>query len=132
MKNFLFYFLIITVLFSACRKDDSHLFNKSSDERLNEALSAYQTKLTSATNGWKGFVYPKSGGVYSFYFRFNDSNRVAMLSSFDSASAVTLKESSYRLKALQQPSLLFDTYSYLHVLADPTASVNGGTYGAGL
>jgi hypothetical protein len=39
---------------------------------------------------------------------------------------------SYRLKALQQPALLFDTYSYVHVLADPDAAVNGGTYGNGL
>ena len=42
------------------------------------------------------------------------------------------KESSYRLKALQQPSLIFDTYSYLHVLSDPDETVNGGTRGAGL
>src|SRR5204862_5715275 len=33
---------------------------------------------------------------------------------------------------LQQPSLLFDTYSYLHVLADPNPDVNGGTVGGGL
>lgn len=132
MKNLFFYFFLITAFFSSCKKDDSHLFNKSPDERLNETLTAYQTQLTSAQNGWKGFIYPKSGGVYSFYFRFNDSNRVSMLSSFDSTSAVTIKESSYRLKALQQPSLLFDTYSYLHVLADPDPGVNGGAVGAGL
>ncbi len=124
--------LLAIATFTACKKDDQPLFNKSPDDRLNEALAAYQTKLTGAPNGWKGFVYPKSGGVYSFYFKFNDANRVNMLSSFDSASAVTLKESSYRLKALQQPSLLFDTYSYLHVLADPNPDVNGGAVGAGL
>lgn len=130
-KNFI-YLLLTSALFSACNKDDSNLFTKSPDERLNEALTAYQSQLTGATNGWKGFVYTKSGGVYSFYFKFNDSNRVNMLSSFDSASAVTLKESSYRLKALQQPSLLFDTYSYLHVLADPDPDENGGIVGVGL
>lgn len=132
MKKLFLYFLSIAALFSSCRKDDSHLFSKSPDERLNEALATYQTRLTAATDGWKGFVYPKSGGVYSFYFKFNDSNRVVMLSSFDSASAATPKESSYRLKALQQPSLLFDTYSYLHVLADPNPNINGGAVGAGL
>lgn len=132
MKNLLFYFLLIAALFSACKKDDSDLFNKSPDERLNESLAAYQSQLTGAVNGWKGYIYPKSGGVYSFYFKFNDANRVSMLSSFDSASAVTLKESSYRVKALQQPSLVFDTYSYLHVLADPDPTENGGIVGAGL
>jgi len=37
--------------------------------------------------------------TYSFYFKFNNANRVVMLSDFDSLSAVTPKESSYRLKA---------------------------------
>lgn len=55
-----------------------------------------------------------------------------MVADFDAASASTLKESSYRLKALQQPSLIFDTYSYLHLLADPDARVNGGNFGQGL
>lgn len=55
-----------------------------------------------------------------------------MVSDFDSGSAANLEESSYRLKALQQPSLIFDTYSYLHVLSDPDARVNGGEFGLGL
>src|SRR4051794_8066819 len=132
MKKTLLYFFSAVLFFSSCKKDDESIFDKSPDERLNEALTAYQAKLTTAADGWKGFIYPKSGGVYTFYFKFSDANRVSMLSSIDSASAVTFRESSYRLKALQQPSLLFDTYSYLHVLADPDASVNGGLYGVGL
>jgi hypothetical protein len=132
MKKTLAIILLVIAAFTGCKKDDQSLFNKSPDDRLNEAIAAYQAKLTDAPDGWKGFVYPKSGGVYSFYFKFDNANRVKMLSSFDSASAVNLKESSYRLKALQQPSLLFDTYSYLHVLADPNPNVNGGALGAGL
>lgn len=131
MKKIIAFIVLAIFTFSACKKDDPPVFNKSPDERLSEAISAYQSKLSSAPNGWKGYIQPKGGGLYSFYFKFNDSNRVSMLSSFDSLSAVTLKESSYRLKALQQPSLLFDTYSYVHVLADPDASVNGGPDGSG-
>jgi hypothetical protein len=55
-----------------------------------------------------------------------------MYSDIDTISAVDRKESSFRLKALQQPALLFDTYSYLHQLADPDGAVNGGDYGVGL
>lgn len=40
-------------------------------------------------------------------------------------------ESTYRLKAVQRPSLLFDTYSYLHVLADPSPNVYNGVTGTG-
>jgi hypothetical protein len=55
-----------------------------------------------------------------------------MYCDFDSATASIPAQSSYRLKALQQPALVFDTYSYIHMLADPDAGVNGGIYGNGL
>ncbi|HEY1201362.1 MAG TPA: DUF4302 domain-containing protein, partial [Niastella sp.] len=101
---------------------------------VNEALATYQKALTASQYGWKGLIYPAGleGGVVAFYFKFDEANRVEMFSDFDSASAVTPMTASYRLKALQQPALIFDTYSYVHVLADPDAAVNGGSYGAGL
>lgn len=132
MKKFLIIIVAAIGLFSACKKDDQKVFDKSADQRLNDALASYQTQLAGAQFGWKGLVYPKGGGIYTFYFKFNNSNRVQMLSSFDSASAVTFKESSYRLKAVQQPSLVFDTYSYIHVLSDPDPDVNNGPVGVGL
>jgi hypothetical protein len=132
MKSPFIVFFLAVVTFSSCRKDDDGVFEKSADERVAEVLANYQTQLTSAQNGWKAIIYPAGGAGYSFYFKFDDANRVTMLSDFDSTSATTFKESSYRLKALQQPSLLFDTYSYIHVLADPDESVNGGDRGAGL
>ncbi len=128
----IFLLLLITISLGACKKEIDYAFTKSPDERLNETIAKFQSQLTSAKNGWKALIYPAGGGTYSFYFNFNDSNRVKMLSDFDSASSVTIRESSYRLKALQQISLLFDTYSYIHVLSDPDARVNGGQFGAGL
>ena len=134
MKKVLIFSLIIVAALSSCKKDDKSVFDKSPDERLKEKLDAYQAQLSGAQDGWKGLLVTDSGrgSTHSFYFKFNNENRVVMLSDFDSLSAVTLKESSYRLKALQQPSLLFDTYSYLHVLSDPDGTVNGGAQGAGL
>lgn len=134
MKNLIIIFFIIAAVLSSCKKEDKSVFDKSPDERLNEKLAAYQGQLSGAQNGWKGLLRTDSGrgNTYSFYFKFNNANRVVMLSDFDSLSAVTLKESSYRLKALQQPSLIFDTYSYLHVLSDPDPGINGGVTGAGL
>lgn len=133
MKNYILGFCILLVAAVSCRKvDNSTVFSESADQRLNAALAKYQAKLSGATYGWKATVETKAGGNYTFYFSFNDSNRVKMISSFDSTSASTVKESSYRLKALQQPSLLFDTYSYLHVLADPNPNTNGGAAGEGL
>lgn len=135
MKKLTILLIIITAaVISSCRKDDKSVFDKSPDERLKEKLDAYQAQVSGAQYGWKGLLQTDSGrgSIHSFYFKFNDQNRVQMLSDFDPVSAVTLKESSYRLKALQQIALIFDTYSYLHVLADPDPAVNGGTLGAGL
>jgi len=134
MKKIASYIIVAALAFTSCHKKEDTVFDKSIDERLNETLAADQKALTGAQYGWKGYIYPTGlkGGVVAFYFKFDDSNRVEMFSDFDSASAVTPMTASYRLKALQQPALIFDTYSYVHVLADPDGGVNGGDYGAGL
>lgn len=119
------------LLFTACKKYDT-AFQQSPDERIATALQNYQSALTSSPAGWNATIRTQSGGIYHFHFRFNDSNRVKMYSDFNLSTASTAGESSYRLKALQTPSLLFDTYSYLHMLSDPDGSVNGGNNGAGL
>lgn len=141
-KNVFFCLLAVLVTFAACKKESTTAFDQSPDERINATISKYQTLLTGAPYGWKAVVHPAGGGAYSFYFKFNDANRVVMYSDFDSTSAVTPRESSYRLKALQQPSLIFDTYSYLHLLSDPNEATNniqanvnglrGGQLGVGL
>jgi len=131
MKKYIIYLLILTTTGIACHKD-KNAFDKDVDDRINEQLSNYQSVITGSANGWTATLITRLGNTYSFYFRFNESNRVFMYSDFDTTTAGVLKESSYRLKSLQQPCLLFDTYSYVHMLADPDASVNGGYYGGGL
>ncbi|HRO46801.1 DUF4302 domain-containing protein [Agriterribacter sp.] len=131
MKKIALYILSITLCLTACRKDEP-VFDQSPDERINKTLNDYQSALVSSPTGWKATVIPGSGGIYHFYFRFNNENRVFMFSDFDTITSKYQKESSYRLKALQQPTLIFDTYSYLHLLSDPDATVNGGAYGSGL
>ncbi|OQP60806.1 DUF4302 domain-containing protein [Niastella populi] len=131
-KNLIYFLLAIITLVASCRKDDDNAFDKSPDERLNETLQQYQAALSGSTYGWNANLTTADGGSYRFYFSFNESNRVEMYSDFDSTTATTIRESSYRLKALQQPSLIFDTYSYIHMLSDPDGAVSGGTYGQGL
>ena len=125
-------FLFTVLIFSACKKDDDNVFDQSPDQRLNEALKKYESALTGSATGWNATIKTGSGATYHFHFRFNQSNRVFMFADINLETATTAKESSYRLKALQTPSLIFDTYSYLHILSDPDARVNGGTFGLGL
>jgi hypothetical protein len=130
MKKILYILILFTVI-ASCNKEKA-AFDKDVDDRINEQLGNYQSIITGAANGWTATLITQLGNTYSFYFRFNESNRVFMYCDFDTTTAGVLKESSFRLKSLQQPCLLFDTYSYIHMLADPDASVNGGFYGGGL
>ncbi|CAG4991409.1 hypothetical protein DYBT9275_00746 [Dyadobacter sp. CECT 9275] len=132
MKNSVLYFFLLAIPFWSCKNTDDSVFEQSTDARLNEALASYEKELVGAPYGWNAVIYPGGGGSYGFYFKFNDQNRVTMYSDFSAESSVTSKESSYRLKAMQTPSLIFDTYSYLHVLSDPDPGVNGGSAGEGL
>lgn len=133
MKRIISYLLLALLAFSSCRKDNNDsVFPGTTDERINKALGDYQSALESAQFGWNARLVTATGSIYNFHFSFNNTNRVLMFGDIDTLTASERKESSYRLKALQQPSLIFDTYSYLHILADPDGSVNGGEPGEGL
>ena len=131
MKQYSILSLFLVLLFTACKKEET-AFDQSPDERLNEALNKYQSILASSPTGWNATMLAGNGVTYNFHFRFNNANRVFMYADINSEAAATANESSYRLKAMQTPSLIFDTYSYIHVLSDPDASKNGGAYGQGL
>ncbi|MCE7065556.1 DUF4302 domain-containing protein [Dyadobacter sp. CY326] len=132
MKKSIIYLLFSTVFLLSCESNDDTVFEESADARLNAAIASYEKQLVEAPYGWNAVIYPGGGGSYGFYFKFDDKNRVTMYSDFSEESAAKSKESSYRLKAMQTPALIFDTYSYLHILSDPDNEVNGGNLGEGL
>ena len=49
----------MSILLCGCQKEDSPIFSKSADERINEKLSEYQKLLVSAKYGWKTAYFPK-------------------------------------------------------------------------
>lgn len=135
MKKIILYILVISAVMAGCqKKTDDLIQGKTVDDRLNAALAKYQSILTKAPYGWK--LYEKSGiafnngasdsakATFLFYAQFTDSSNVKMYGSFDTTQAKTAKVSGYRLSALQRPSLLFDTYGYIHVPCDPDPAVS--------
>lgn len=112
---------------SACKKTETEPIIGDVDVRLSETLTQYQKILTNAEFGWKGYLLTDSKVPATFLFNFTDQNRITMSADYQT----TPNESSYRLKSLQRPTLLFDSYSTLHLLSDPTPSVAGGTTGQG-
>ncbi len=130
-------FSVIAGLYS-CTISRVDEFDESPDKRLSDYINETQSDLTSAQSGWIMAVNTQTSGGFNFWLKFNNNNRVNILSDMDytisgSGSTSTVQnESSYILKSLQTPALIFDTYGYVNMLNDPMGSVNGGTNGVGL
>ncbi|SMC59406.1 DUF4302 domain-containing protein [Pedobacter nyackensis] len=133
MKTKILSILCLALALSSCKKgsEDLMIDGKMPELRSQESLKTYKETLTSAENGWAAYLFTEGGGGYGFYMDFNDEDRVKMLAEIDGGTATDLMISTYRLKAVMGPSLLFDTYNYLHLLADPNSDVVGGTAGVG-
>jgi hypothetical protein len=101
MKRIFLFFLPIVLFVSSCKKDDDTAFEQSPDDRINEAIAKYQSALTGSPAGWNATIRTGNGGIYHFHFRFNETNRVFMFADINLETASTVRESSYRLKALQ-------------------------------
>jgi Domain of unknown function (DUF4302) len=116
----------LLLLFTACQQDDTDIApEEKPDARLNKVLNDYKALLTGAEHGWKASLSTELGEVYSLMLKFAPDGRVTMASDINATTGTPL-ESSYRLKGMQQPTLLFDTYSHLHILADPDPRKNMG------
>lgn len=131
MKRILLYICLLTCLMYGCKKDNDPIL-ADPDTRLAAELEKDQALLLSATNGWFATIYPVGGKGFSFYFSFGADGKVNMLSDFNNTSSSVMAESTYRLKALQRPTLIFDGYNYIHLPADPNSSVSGGANATGL
>ncbi|WP_293956868.1 MULTISPECIES: DUF4302 domain-containing protein [unclassified Sphingobacterium] len=127
MKKYLLFYISFIVAFSSCQKDKTSPVLDDVDVRLADSLAQYQSTLASAPYGWKAYLLTNIDIAVDFTMKFNDKNRVVMTAEYGADE----EESSYRLKALQRPTLLFDTYSILHELSDPNPNVLGGGVGTG-
>jgi hypothetical protein len=131
MKKITLLGILIVSMLTACQKDNDPGPGERPEDRVNQALTEYKATLVSAQHGWKAVLHPDGGAGYSFHFIFSENDRVTMLSDINATTIAEPFQSSFRLKALQRPSLIFDTYSYLHILSDPDATKSGGDWGQG-
>lgn len=129
MKRLILILFLFPVILS-CKKTEFE--GERPDERLSKTLSEYNDVLSGAKYGWKAHLFPSGGRGFGFLFEFDGKNRVTMMADIMQESGTKTMESSYRLRATILPSLYFDTYSYIHLLADPNPEVNQGTPGWGL
>lgn len=133
MKKYLSLFLVawVSLAFQSCFFSEDDVFDKTSNERTNQAVSECERILTSAPNGWLMEYYPGGeahdiGGVV-WLMRFNGENVTVMsdceVQGYDDESPTLPGEevtSIYSLKTDQGPTLSFSTYnSLIHYYSEP-------------
>lgn len=135
MKKILFntsFFIMLLFFIAGCKKESfTPAPGEKPEERMNKAIAEYKEELLGHEYGWKAYLYADGGLGAGFYMQFADNDRVKMLSDLTEESLGDYHESTYRLKAVMAPSLLFDTDNYIHLLANPDNSALGGTPGVG-
>lgn len=132
--NLMFWILLVgsALSITSCETEYEPIFNQSPDERVRAEMNRYQDMLMAAPHGWKASLYTGTGAGYFYYFDFKEDGSVSMLSDFNSTTAGDVMDGTWTLKALQQITLSFTTYSYIHLPADPDGDINNGIPGSGL
>ena len=117
MKRYLYPLLLLVALTVQCTQENKSAFDDPASVRATQAVEQAYTTLTTNAYGWKMLYYPDSElyGGYRFLFRFFNNNRVDM--AWEANSNVVT--SGYRVDLSQGPMLVFTTYNYIHILADP-------------
>lgn len=131
MKRILYLFMICLAM-ASCKKDSFVSdFDQKPEERIAESIASVTNTLTSAPNGWIATLPTNAGGAYGFYMTFDANQNVTMYADLNDNTAKTLGKSTFRVKAVLGTELIFDTYNYISMLADPNNSVFGGAGNTG-
>jgi hypothetical protein len=127
-------FVFMLGMMLSCTKTESQFIDeKTPNERYSEFITEVRSILQSSEYGWIGMLRtPRNDKGFSVFIDFKEDNRVVMYSDFNTTTSSTPKESSFGFRNTGIPSLIFDTYNYIHLLADPNSDVNSGTSGSGL
>lgn len=124
MKKIQYIAICLLILFiSSCAKEEVDIFSASPAERLNEALKADFSLLTSAENGWvmEYFANPTSPG-YSLLVKFNASGSAifAAKSELTKNKEFELDSCLFEMIGDNGPVLTFNTFNkVLHRFSNP-------------
>lgn len=128
----LFTFLAAILLATACSPEVDDLFDKSSSQRMSEAINNTKDILTTPTDGWVMHYYGSSMyGGYNVLCKFDKNDRVTV------ASEVAGKDSTftshYKIEQSQGVILSFDEYNDIfHYFSDPHNPDKNGLDGKGM
>ncbi len=117
--------LLGVILLLSCSRSVEDAFDTPATQRVLKVLENCKSTLKSAKDGWYLDYVAPDGYEAQFVMHFLDHDSVSMYADFSDISLVSRYSCNYD----QGPVLSFDTYSQLHVLADPETSPVGIGHG---
>jgi hypothetical protein len=119
--------LFLLALFAtSCERDIVSGMDGSVDQRIDNLIKGYVNQLQSSQYGWMASVYTQNG-YYQFWMSFPKGDTVVMYT--DNPGYKAYKQipdtATYTFRALQRPTLSFDTYSYISYINDPDPNISG-------
>src|SRR4051812_9406094 len=131
MKQLL-YILAVIFFVTGCKKDHPTIFDETPEERMSAHIDELNNALNGAPYGWKASITTNVKGGYGFFMDFKPDQSIMMVADLDSTTATKANTSTYRIKWVMNPTLIFDTYNYISMLQDPIPGTYGGNAGSGL
>lgn len=134
MKRFIYIIIAsLAVSLTGCQKDIISDIEGSADDRINKVITEWETTMLDSEYGWFANIMTEKG-IYRFWVKFLENHEVEMYTDnlmYPELNGVG-KTSTYRLEQYQRPTLIFDTYNYIHIINDPNNSISGGNRNQGL
>lgn len=124
--------LLSGLTFTSCSKENEAVFDESASQRVDEAIIALRTKLSSAEHGWIMEYYPNKFQAYGGYvigMKFDAEGNVLISSQHKQTVGkdITSSRSNYELGKDRSVTLNFVTYNeHIHYFADPAESIGQG------
>lgn len=130
--NNILFTLLAVFAFTACTSEVDDLFDKSSADRIAEAIATDKQMLVDAPNGWlMEYFCEDTYGGYNMFVKFNDDNTVTVAS--EVAEDGARQTSHYKLEQSMGVVLSFDEYNDLfHFFSTPANPSGIGDNGIGM
>lgn len=128
MKKGLYTFLLLAAVLASCNDSTVAIFEKTADERVNEAITALKEDLTAPTNGWKIKYRPESGsGSFYVFMKFEENGSVRIRTDLGANNGEFFDQIiTYRVDNRLGLELIMENYCFFSFLFEQ----DGATFGA--
>lgn len=124
--------LLAAMTYTSCTSEVDDVFDKSSAERIAEALATDKQMLVDAPNGWlMEYFCEDTYGGYNMFVKFNEDNTVTVANEVGATGA--RQTSHYKLEQSMGVLLSFDEHNDLfHFFSEPANPFEIGDDGIGM